>query len=662
MQRDIRRTVLFREAESLHESLRQPGTGQISDAAEIHVSPDGRCAVFAGTMMERLEGAPPTRICQVDLISGATHVLTFGPNMDRMPRYSPDGTHIAFLSDRHRGGDFQLFLLNVGTGAARQVPSVEGWVEYLHWSPDGRRILLGVAGHGAEISGAQGALASKPVEGGHAAWMPAVATRDENYKWRSVWLYELTTDRVHRISQPGSNIWEAVWCGNDALAAVISCGPKEGQWYAAHLYILDVETGGCREIYTPRYQLGWPDASPSGEHLAIVEAICSDRWLVAGDLQLIDTASGSSDHINTRGVDITCVEWQSDTHLIVAGQRGFETVVGVCNAITKSFTEVWSSRDISTGGFCVTVSGINDAGDCALIGEGFVRAPEIAVIRGGDYRAVRSFDLGYTEQAKLIGAVESVNWAAPDGLEIEGWLLRPEGKGPHPLVMNVHGGPVSHWRPTWLGRKGVSMLMLLKRGYAIFMPNPRGSSGRGQDYARRVLGDMGGADTYDCISGLDHLIGRGIADRTRLGVTGGSYGGYMTAWLVTQDARFSAAVALAPVTNKISQHLICNIPEFVSIFLADHYTNANGKYFQRSPIMYAHNVKTPTLSICGALDRCTPPEEAMQFHNALLENGVESMLITYPQEGHGIRTFPAAIDYAARLVAWFEQHMGASHE
>jgi dipeptidyl aminopeptidase/acylaminoacyl peptidase len=107
----------------------------------------------------------------------------------------------------------------------------------------------------------------------------------------------------------------------------------------------------------------------------------------------------------------------------------------------------------------------------------------------------------------------------------------------------------------------------------------------------------------------------------------------------------------------VTEHLISNIPHFVREFLADDYTNLNGKYYSRSPLMHARRVKTPTLSICGALDRCTPPEEARQFHSALLENGVESVLVTYPEEGHGVRKWPAAMDYAARVVGWFVEHM-----
>jgi dipeptidyl aminopeptidase/acylaminoacyl peptidase len=273
---------------------------------------------------------------------------------------------------------------------------------------------------------------------------------------------------------------------------------------------------------------------------------------------------------------------------------------------------------------------------------------------------VRSFNVATDASAlEVIAAVEQMVWHAPDGLEIQGWLLRPRGNGPHPLVMNVHGGPVWQWRPVWLGRgRAPALLMLLRRGYALFFPNPRGSSGRGQEFIRHVLGDMGGADTRDFLSGLDHLVELGIADPERIGVTGGSYGGFMTAWLITQDPkRFAAAVPLSPATNHVSEHLISNIPHFVALFLADSYTNADGKYFHRSPIMHAHKATTPTLSICGALDRCTPPEEAVQFHNALLENGVDSVLVTYPEEGHGVRNLPAAIDYAARIVGWFEEHL-----
>ncbi len=667
MERDIRGDRLYRAAQDLCGALRRPGTGQISDATDVHCSADGMHAVFAGIIVDRLEGSPPSRICLTDLARGETRVLTFGPGIDRFPKFSPDGRQIAFLSDRHRAGDFQLYLLALLSGAARATPRVDGWVEYLQWSPDGRRILLASAGHGADVSGGQGAITSKQSAQALPSWAPAVETGEEAFRWRRAWVYDLASGISRQVSPPDSNIWEAVWCGNEALAAVVSPGPGEGLWYMARLQLLQIGGDGGsdkrREIYTPQDQLGWVAGSPSGRHLAVVEATCSDRWVVAGDLKLIDVGTGKMRPVDTGGVDVTHTEWRSDRKLLVAGHRAFEIAVGLVDSESGAFNEVWRSREVSNGGRLryVAVSGYGEAGECVLAGESFTRAPEIGVIRRGEYAPVRSFDLGYAQAAQAIRTVKEVTWRAPDGLEMQGWLLQPGGRGPYPLVMCVHGGPVGQWHPMWLGRpRHTPYLMLVQRGYAVFFPNPRGSGGRGQDFARRVVGDMGGADTYDYLSGLDYLVQEGIADPKRLGVTGVSYGGFMTSWLITQDARFAAAVPIAPSTNQVTQHLISNIPDFVALFLKGRYTNPTGKYFERSPVMHAHKAKTPTLSICGALDRCTPPEEAVQFHHALLENGVKSVLVTYPEEGHGIHHYPAAIDFAARLVGWFEEHMPAS--
>ena len=198
-----------------------------------------------------------------------------------------------------------------------------------------------------------------------------VEPADENHRWRRLWVYELATDRVREVSVANGNIWEAVWCGNTALAAIVSSGPGEGLWYTARLCILDVETAKSRDVYTPRDQLGWPAASPSGRNLAIVEALCSDRWFVAGDLHLIETQSGKVQLVDTGGVDITYTEWRSERVLLLAGHRGLETVVGLHDVVSGSFKEVWSSQEITTGGFFVSVSGFGESGDCVLVGESF---------------------------------------------------------------------------------------------------------------------------------------------------------------------------------------------------------------------------------------------------------------------------------------------------
>lgn len=655
--RDIRGTDLYREAEAFYRDALGPGTGKIGDIMEVDASPDGTRAICTGMIMERLEGKPQGRICEVDLETGDTCMLTAGPNIDRLPKYAPDGRTIAFLSDRGRQGDFQLHILDPASGCVRATPAVEGWVEYFHWSPDGRRILLGVAGHGADIGGGQGAITSRQIAQDVPSWMPQVEIGDEAFRWRRAWIYDLEGDSVRQVDAPDANIWEVVWCGDHALAAVVSPAPAESLWYTATVRQIDLRSGKCREVYQPRDQLGWLAASPSGAHVALVDTVCSDRGVVAGELALVDTASGASRRIDTRGIDVGWTEWRSDGVLLLAGHRGLDTVVATCDAASGICTERWASRHITSSGRYVSISGIGVDGDFLIEAEGFTQAPELGLVRNGDYRKIRSFDLADPDAFAAIGDIEAIDWQAPDGLTIEGWLLKPKGDGPYPLVLSVHGGPVLQARPAWLGRNGAPLAMLLKRGYAILMPNPRGSTGWGSDFARRVFNDIGGLETADNLSGVDHLVATGIADPQRLAVMGGSHGGFMTSWLITQDTRFAAAVSIAPITNWVSEHLTSNIAQFCIMALGDRLADPAGKYQTRSPVFHADKVRTPTLNICGALDRCTPPTEALQFHTALLENGVESVLVTYQEEGHGIRSFPAMVDYAARIVGWITDHL-----
>ncbi len=349
MQKDIRHTALYREADALFRTVHQPGTGQISDAAELNVAPDGKHAVFSGTFLDNLEGAQSTRICQVDLLSGDIRVMTFGPNTDRLAKYSPDGRQIAFLSDRRQVGDYQLYLLDPGSGAARSAAIVEGWVNTF----TGRRTAQAYCSEwpatAQKTLAPGGAVNSRQVAEAVPSWMPSIETGDESYHWRRAFVYDLATGLVRRVSSADANIWEAVWCGTKAVAAVVSPGPGEGLWYSARLALFDIETGNSREIHKPRDQLGSPAASPSGRHLAIVEAVASDRWLVVGDLQLIDTGSGSIRRVDTRGVDISYAEWRSDRQLLLAGHRGFDSVVGSYDVVAGAFTEVWCSREVTAG-------------------------------------------------------------------------------------------------------------------------------------------------------------------------------------------------------------------------------------------------------------------------------------------------------------------------
>jgi dipeptidyl aminopeptidase/acylaminoacyl peptidase len=659
LQRDIRETPLYREIEEQIRRLADPVVGELVSGEDPQVSPDGNTVALTGRLLETWDGDPVTRIALVDLASGRIAGSTSGPNSDRSARWSPDGAQLAFLSDREKKGQAQLYLVRPDAlDEATQATEVDGAVEYLSWSPDGSRILLGVAGRAAEIADAQGSGSIEAKEEDLPSWMPTVDAGVSDDEWRRAYLFDVSDGTARPLSRPGLNVWEAVWAGPNRLAAVVSEHPGEAAWYTAPLALIDAESGQERVLYRSAWQLGYPASAPSGARIAIIEGVASDRLVVAGELLIIDAQSGKVERVSTSGVDVTFATWLDERRVLIAGARGLHSVVGEYDTETGRTRELWDTSDHVGSRFTTDVAPVGD-GDFLAMRESHTRYPELARITDGTDCTIYSFEHASTEAIRSMAGIEAaVSWQAPDGWTIEGYLIRPEGDGPFPLVLLVHGGPVSMDQTGFPATTRLSSVALLvARGYALLLANPRGSWGRGQEFARAVYGDMGGADTHDLLCGVDAMVDRGIADPDRLGVMGGSYGGYMTSWLVTQTDRFAAAVSLAPVNDWYSFHWTSNLPYFDEIFLQDSPFNPSGLYYQRSPVYFANRVRTPTLNVAGGHDLACPPSQAQEFHQALLENGVRSELVIYPEEGHGVRKMPAALDLTTRIVGWFEEHM-----
>lgn len=657
MSRDIRQTETYRWVQEQYEQMLGPGLGGISNLVDLAVSPDGR--TIAGTALTRdaFEGVPKSQIALIDVASGEVTTVTGGSG-DLAPQWSVDGSTLTFLSDRVETGVYQLYVLRPSLGEAIAAPVVDGAVEYHRRSPSGRFELLGVAERGADLSGGQGS----GTVGGVAKealpdWMPTVEGATQTVGWRALHVYDHQTNSVRRLSRDGLNVWEAVWLGEEEILAVVSPLPGEELWYTAELVAIDVASGKERTLLSTPIQLGWPAANLSGTRAAVVQAVCSDRYVVAGDVTIIDPVTGDAKVIDTLSVDVTALHWRSDEVLVWAGIRGLNTVVGEHDTSAGDSRELFSTHE-SCGRFYPEIA-VHPEGVVALTLESATRAPAVSVIEGGELRVVASLENEGTQYlTKLCANTSGYSWTAPDGLTIEGVLTLPAGEGPFPLIVNVHGGPVWAYRDNF--RLGYDYLpVLVAKGYAVLRPNPRGSSGRGQDFARMVFGEMGGDDTRDFISGVDQLIGDGVVDPARVAVTGGSYGGFMSSWLITQTDRFAASIPIAEVSNWFSQHFTSNIPFFDTIFLGSEVSGSGGHHYTRSPVFLADRVTTPSLHITGALDRCTPAGQAIEFHRALQEAGKHSELVIYPLEGHGVRKFPAVFDFTSRLVDFLAVHCPA---
>ena len=651
---DVRGTATWDSVEDYFRRQHEPAFGRPHKLLEPSVSADGARIAVTGVVYDELVGLPRQ---QAFLVEGSElRPLTSNAGSSRLPRVSPDGTAVAFLSDRAEAGQFQLHVIREGAlGEAEATPPVPGTVEYCSWSPDGARVLLGVAGLGADLAGGQGSGTTYAPKEDLPAWHPHVDAGASDESWRSLWVYELATGTVRKLSPAGLNTWEAAWLGPDAVAAVTSPTPDEGAWYTAVLTRIGLD-GSTSELTTSEVQLGWPTATPDGSRLAVVQAVCSDRWIVAGDL-LVGAPGAPLEKVETNGVDVTAAQWVDADRLGFLGLRGLETVAGIFDTTTGKTTELWASTDSSCGGRYPEGAWTAD-GRVVVVEDGYSLPAQVVVI--GESREVLASvaHAGTDYVLSVAGTAEPVAWSAPDGLRIEGVLVTPPGEGPFPLVIHIHGGPVWGYRNTWSMFYSWTPL-LVSKGYAVLSPNPRGSSGRGQDFARLVFGEMGGDDTWDFTSGVDALVERGVVDPARVGILGGSFGGYLSSWLATQDQRWAAAVPVSPVTDWYSQHFTSNIPYFDALFLDGDPEVPGDKFHSRSPVAQASKVTTPCLNIAGALDRCTPPTQAQEFHQALLEHGVESQLAIYPQEGHGVRAFPALTDFCTRVIDWFDTHMPA---
>jgi dipeptidyl aminopeptidase/acylaminoacyl peptidase len=409
---------------------------------------------------------------------------------------------------------------------------------------------------------------------------------------------------------------------------------------------------------------------------------------MAGAVLALDTTGGTVSTVDTRGVDVTDLEWavgdrgnggadgtagggaggEADSRaratagggvgrLLYAGIREPETVVGSWAPGSGAVTEEWASTE-TCGGFYPEASPLAGGGFVTVL-NGYRRYPEVAVVRDGGERTVLAYrHEGADWLLERAGEVSAVRWAAPDGWEIGGLLCAPPGPGPHPLVLHVHGGPVLAFRNRWqLGYPLVPLLV--SRGYAVLSANPRGSTGRGRAFVDAVTGDMGGRDTGDLLAGVDAMVAAGVADPDRLGVTGHSYGGYMSCLLVGLTGRFRAAVAQASVTDWYTQHHASDLGVFDNLFLGGTPYQPGGPHFTRSPIALADRVRTPVLLTAGADDRGVPPVQSLEFHRALREQGVPTGLAVYPGEGHVPRGQQALLDLHARLVAWFDRYLGS---
>lgn len=632
-----------------HERILAPGSGRVVRMSGPTIDPFSSEIVVAGQSFDSLDQPGSFRLHRVDRSTGRLIPICNVPGDQVDPRFSPRGGQLVFRQTRQGANRQEACLFDFATSEIQTLYGFEGSIEFAGWLPDASSIVLLAADAGVSLASVQGATVTEKARGAKPTWFPHID--DATNLPRRRLLLASPQGTVSKVESE-ANVWEACAAGNSAIAVIATDDPAEDDWYRADLRLISLRGTPDRVLYVPQRQLAGVSSNDEGTQVAIIEGLASDRGSLAGDLLLVDVETGAVRHIDTHGVDVTWTGWQGNK-LVAAGIRSDDMVVLLIDKATGA-AEIFSEMPGVNGGqrypWLALLPAEAPRSVAVLLDVG--NAERLAIVDNTPPEILVSLSTGDIERAIVdYGAdrFRPVRWTASDGLEIEGWLHTPAGRGPFPLAMLIHGGPVMRWVPKSIIEFSLQA-SLAAEGFAQFMPNPRGSTGRGQSYAQAILRDMGGRDARDLLEGIDMLVAQGIADPDRLFVTGISHGGFMSSWLVTQDRRFKAAAAVSPITDWTSQRLTSDIPTFNKDFVGDPLDPLP------SPVLYADGVTTKMLMIAGAKDRCTPPSQAEEFHKAVRLAGGASTLVLYPEEGHGIRSnMAASADHIARIIAFFEE-------
>lgn len=616
----------------------------IDRLSDVQFSPDGKWIAFVVTRADREKQRNISHIWTVaaDGLTGPGP-FTSGAQGENHPRWSPDSSRLAFLSSSDGNGPRQIYVMAAGGGAAKKLTTLPFGVSSFVWSPDGR-CQAAVARTGRSPA------KDDPLGG-------VIAVRSAKYdldgrgflrdQRSHIFVVDSDSGETKQITDGDFDDSHPAWSPDGGLVAFVS--DRTGKaWEGSRntdIFLVPSTGGNPRRISLHREANGFPAFSPDGATIAYTgveyEEDQPDIWTSPLD--------GGIPVNVTQGFDeaVSQFIWTAKGMFFSADFKGERPVFKVDP----------SSKSIETAdgkGFVVDSFSISNAGEIALIKSGFMHPGEVYI----GLRRITDFNRTFVYGHSMVQA-EEIWYKMQDDRDIQGWLVKPLDFDPtrkYPMILRIHGGPASMF--------GVGfeheVQVLAGRGYAVLSINPRGSTGYGQEFVRLNRKDWGGGDYWDLMRGVDIVLNRNDwIDTNRLFVYGGSYGGFMTNWIITQTTRFRAAVAERSISNWVNFWGTIDLPYWLEDEFGSSPWEGFDLWWDRSPLKHAMKVKTPTLFINGESDDRTPPEQAEQMFRALRRFGVEAEMVRYPGESHGRfnNGKPAHyVDRIDRIVGWFEKH------
>ena len=563
--------------------------------------------------------------------------------------WSPDSKQIAFLSDHEKKDQLQLYVAPAGGGAAKQLTHLTGFLQGPTWSPDGKRLAVLFTENAPRSAG--------PLE----PVTPDAGVVESKIYEQRITIVDPLTGAVRQVSPADFYVYEYDWSPDGrTFAATASRGAGDDNWWIARLYTIAAESGEMRAIHTPaiQQQLAVPRWAPDGKSIVFIGGIMSDEGSTGGEIYQVPPDGGAARSLTpAMKSSASHLTWpRASKQLYFVEHYDGGSAISQLDPVTGQTERLWSGDEtvlppFDDSGLALTADGKS----AAVVRSSWKQAPEVWAGRIGDWRQISHEN---NTHKPLWGEAKSLHWQS-DGFQVQGWLIYPRdfnASRQYPMVVAIHGGPASSLKPSW-PRPGFNPVLLSQQGYFVFLPNARGSYGQGEQFTLANVKDFGGGDLRDILAGVDEALKQAPIDPKRLGVTGWSYGGFMTMWTVTQTNRFQAAVAGAGIANWKSYYGENSIDQWMLPYFGASVYDDPAVYAKSSPIDFIKQVKTPTLVVVGDRDGECPPAQSYEFWHALKTLGVKTQLVIYPNEGHMFHKPEHQKDVLVRMIDWFNENL-----
>ncbi len=653
---------------------------QIELISDVRISPSGDHVVYSQHRVDPETEKKYSNLWIVPTKGGPPEQFTYGDQQDSKPRWSPDGKSIAFLSNREDSErPSQIYLIPFIGGESRKVAEIEGKIECFHWSPDGKRFLCQIRKTDPDIIEQREDESKKKLGTVSRHYKRVFYKYDgDGYlpeeRWH-IWTIEIKSGKAkqltdHKIFDDKDPSWSP---DGKSIAFMSNHSPDPDlDRDAVDLFVIPSSGGKQKLIKTEFGEKSKPSFSPDGRYIAYLGTPGRKKWYKNQGVWIVPVDGSdvsvnltekydlhvAPDTINDMGTpEIMPPTWSIDSkklyfpvvrhgrvELCSIGIDGNNlTSIAGANGVVGSY-----SFDTDQSHLAYFMGKIGDPGQVYMQEVGSIKETQLTNVNA---KLFSNIDFGSIEEVWIKGA---------DQNDLHGWILKPPGFDPqkkYPSILEIHGGPLTQYGEFFMHE----FYFLAAAGYVVHFCNPRGGRGYGEEHAKAIWGNWGDADYRDLMAWTDFIEQMPYISRNHMGVTGGSYGGYMTVWIIGHTDRFKAAVTQRCVSNFTSmwgssdlnwifQELLDDKPPFEDL----------DKYWNHSPIKYIGNAKTPTLVIHSENDLRCPIEQGEQVFVALKTLGVDTEMVRFPNEFHGLSRNGRTDRRIVRLkhiLRWFDKYL-----